>query len=461
MLPFFGPSDESHAVGLAADKATEPWNYASPYFYASYGSTYNRLTETTEEAVRFSRSEADPYVGVKDTWTYASKDEAPDWRAEGAKDMSTLQTLGVARIACHDPDFPQRGREMSVRLPSTGRDMKFNCWLQPGTAPLVYIAPGLGAHRLSLTPLSMAECLYLRGFSVVTTTSIFHPEFMERASTSALPAYPPADCHDLLVALTEIDRALEHKRPGKYGKRALVGCSMGAFQTLYLAAHEKKEGAGLLRFDRYVAIDTPVQLLHGVTCLDRFLNAPLAWPSGERQARVNNAIHKAEKMDTLSSTSVSDLPFERAESQFLIGLTFRMTLRDAIYSSQTRQNMGVVRTPLSRWRREPCYQEILGFSYRDYFRRFVVPYYRQRGIGIPDFVREGNLMSCESSLRAQPKVRVLINRNDFLLTSQDVSWLESTFGPSRLKEFPDGGHLGNLGSERVQKALVESLRGLQ
>jgi len=461
MLPFLGPSDDCHAMGTLADKATEPWNYGYPYIFASYGATYNRLTDLTEEAVRFSHSEADPYAGVKYAWTYASKDGQPDWKCKGAKDMGTLQTLGVARIVCHDPDFPQRGREKTVRLSSTGRNLKFNCWLQPGTAPLVYVAPGLGSHRLSLTTLSLAECLYLHGFSVVTTTSLFHPEFMEQASTSALPAYPPSDCHDFQVALTDIDRSLEKERPGKYGKRALVGCSMGAFQALYLAAREKRAEPGLLRFDRYVAIDTPVSLLHGITCLDRFYDAPLAWPSGERQALVNNAIHKAEKMGTLPVSSLMDLPFAGTESQFLIGLTFRLTLRDAIYSSQSRNNMGVIRTPLSAWRREPCYREIMGYSYLDYFRSFAVPYYHKRGIEIPDFVREGNLMSYESSLRAQQKVRVLVNRDDFLLTPADLSWLESTFGPSRLKVFPNGGHLGNMASDAVQKSLVMSLRGLK
>src|ERR1035437_8958503 len=112
-------------------------------------------------------SEADPYTAAKYSWSYSSRFTPPDWRTTGVKDKPTLQTLAVAKIACQDPNFPQHGQELSVRLPSTRRDLTFNCWLQPGNAPLVYVAPGLGSHRLSMTTLALAENLYRHGFSVV------------------------------------------------------------------------------------------------------------------------------------------------------------------------------------------------------------------------------------------------------------------------------------------------------
>ena len=459
MLPGIGPSDECHAVGWAADEAAAPWNYAQAGRFVAYGTSYNKLSDVTEDAVRLVKSEADPYATAKLAWSYTSRQGSPDWQVTGVKDLATLQTLGVALIACKNPEFPQLGREMSVRLPSTGRLMKFNCWLQPGHAPLVYVAPGLGSHRLSPTTLSMAENLYHHGFSVVTTTSVFHPEFMTQASTAALPAYPPVDCHDLLVELTAIDRALEHQRPGMLGSRALVGLSLGGFEALHLAARENRQ-SGLLRFDRYVAINAPVRLDYGITCLDRFTEAVQAWPVRDRQVLANNAVHKAAKLQELTAGTTADLPFNGIESKFLIGLTFRLMLRDAIYSSQSRHDLGVLRTPLSSWRREPCYQEILGYSYRDAFLKFVIPYYHQQGIEISDFMREANLMTYAKRLQGQAKVRVITNRNDFLLGPADLAWLQSTFGPTRLKIFPNGGHLGNLASGPMQQAVIEALRGL-
>jgi ABC-type transporter lipoprotein component MlaA/pimeloyl-ACP methyl ester carboxylesterase len=461
MLPLLGPSDETHAIGTAADELSEPWNYARPYIYGSYGTSYNRLTDQTEDAVQFIHTEADPYVGVKNIWTYVSKDSPPNWQAPGEKDPATLQTLAVALIEPKDPEFLQHGRIMSVRMPSTGRNMKFNYWLQKTHAPLVYISPGQGLHRESNTTLALAEMIYQSGYSVVTTTGVFHPDFMENASTADLPAYPPVDCHDMLVELSEFDRVLGKKHPGLFGKRALVGFSMGGFQALYLAAREKKADPGLLRFDRYVAIDTPVDLQFGFNSIDKCYSAPEAWPTAERQASINNALHKVASLGTLPAGSTGELPFNGIESKFLIGMSFRLTLRDTLFSSQIRHNMGVLQTPLSSWRRDPAYNEILQYTFNDYYLRFVLPYYKQRGVGMGDFNREVNLRSYQANLGSNPKVRVMVNQDDFILNPRDVSWLRSTFGPSKLTVFPNGGHIGNLTSPAVRKSVIGSLDGLK
>ena len=154
-------------------------------------------------------------------------------------------------------------------------------------------------------------------------------------------------------------------------------------------------------------------------------------------------------------------PFDAIESKYLIGLTFRITLRDIIYSSQTRQNMGVVQAPLTKWRREEAYHEIMKYSYKDYFLKMAVPYYRSQGVSMNQLTREGNLRTHASRLRKQGKIRLITNRNDFLLPSRDLSWLKSTFKPSQLTVFPDGGHLGNLGAPPVQSAVLKAMDGLK
>ena len=463
MLPVRGPSDEMHTVGGVADELAKPWNYKYPYTLAAYGTTFNALAETSETTATFVRATADPYSSIKYLWSYASKEGKPDWRALGAPDPATLETFGVAAIRTRDPEFARLGKEMAVRLPSTGKKVKFNCWLHEGTAPIAYITPGLGTHRSALVSLSLAEHLYQNGFSVVTTTGNFHPEYMEQASTASLPGYPPVDSSDLLVSLTSMDGMLAEKYPGRLGKRALVGCSMGGFQALYLAAREKQTTPGLLRFDRYLAIDTPVNLYQSVKNIDALCKAPLAWPADQRQALVNNTLHKATKLaDLPPAAAIGGLPpFGAIESKFLVGLSFRLTLRDTIFSSQWRNNMGVLHTPLSQWRREPAYQEIYNITLRRYFDSFVQPYYRTRGVTAADFTREVNLRNSTTQLSAQSKARVIVNRNDFLLGPGDISWLRSTFGSTHVRVFPNGGHLGNLASPPVQSAILTALEGLK
>jgi pimeloyl-ACP methyl ester carboxylesterase len=159
-------------------------------------------------------------------------------------------------------------------------------------------------------------------------------------------------------------------------------------------------------------------------------------------------------------TPQTSLPFSAIESKFLIGLTFRLNLRDIIYSSQQRHNQGVLHHRLDNFRRDPAYQEILQYSYQDYFDKFVIPYYSAKNLGAPTaeaLEKAGNLRTYETSLRTNPDIRVIVNQNDFLLTDDDLAWLHATFDPDKLVVFDKGGHLGNLANPTVQKAILAAL----
>jgi hypothetical protein len=216
-----------------------------------------------------------------------------------------------------------------------------------------------------------------------------------------------------------------------------------------------------MTFDRYVAMDMPVDIMHGFKQLDSYVDAPLKWPEADRQQRVNNTMHKVSYAVLRKNKLEQPVIFDGDESKYLIGLAFRLGLRDIIYESQSRNDLGVLQTPVSTWRRQPVYDEILKYSLGDYFERFAVPYYEKKGIRKDQLAKEVNLKTQGSKLRSQSKVRVIINENDFLLRSEDVSWLRSTFSKSHLTVFPDGGHLGNIGDPRVQQALIKALDGLK
>jgi pimeloyl-ACP methyl ester carboxylesterase len=172
-----------------------------------------------------------------------------------------------------------------------------------------------------------------------------------------LPAYLPVDGHDLHVALTEIDRHLHELYPDRLGNKALMGYSMGAFETMYIASTARTNH--LLQFDRYVAINTPVRLALGIAKLDEFYRAPLEWPVAERSNDVENTFLKVAALSRGTLTPQTSLPFSAIESKFLIGMVFRFNLRDVIYSSQRRNNQGILQQRIDDWRREPVYQEIL------------------------------------------------------------------------------------------------------
>ena len=474
MLPIYGPSNERDALGLAADTAanpllyispyqfvaSDPLTYLGPYSYFSYLVMYNDLADSVNESVRFSQAEADPYSEIQYAWTFARENQVANFQVKGKQDESSLETLESVFFTYKDPDFPNHATTRSVRIPATGRDLKFTYWLQPGQANVVYIIPGLGGHRLAENSLALAELVYKNGFSAVLVSSPFNPEFMENASTAALPAYLPKDGHDMQVALTEIDHRLRTVYPHRLGNKALMGYSMGALQTLFIASTASTNQATLIQFDRYVAINSPVRLTNGIAKLDQFYQAPLQWPAAEREADLKNTFLKVAALSRRTLMPQTTLPFDAIESQFLIGLAFRLDLRDMIYSSQQRYNQGILHHSIHNFRRKPVYDEIMKYSFQDYFDKFVIPYYEKNGMTTPvaeTIAKAGDLRCYDAGLRANPDVRLIENENDLLLGSDDLNWLRATFTPSQITVFSKGGHLGNLTNPTVQKAILAAL----
>jgi hypothetical protein len=109
------------------------------------------------------------------------------------------------------------------------------------------------------------------------------------------------------------------------------------------------------------------------------------------------------------------------------------------------------------------YQEILQYSYQDYFEKFAIPYYWTRGLDstAEALQKAGDLRTYEAGLRANPNIRVIVNQNDFLLADEDLAWLHATFTPEQLTVFAQGGHLGNLSNPTVQKTIVGALTNLK
>lgn len=498
MLPIFGPSNERDTLGLAADTAANPLlyiapyqldvdnplTYLGPYSYFHYSVMYNDFSDTVDETVRFSQAEMDPYSEVQYAWTFARQNRVADFQVKGEQDPASLETLESVFFTYKDLEFPGRGKTKSVLIPQTGRKLKYTFWLQSGKAPVVYIVPGLGSHRLSQASIALAELVYKKGYSAVCVSSAFNSEFMEHASTSALPAHLPADGHDVHVALTEIDRRLNALYPDRLGDKALMGYSMGALHSLFIAAAVSTnpppsdfratsqlpvhrsigEGGPLLKFDRYVAISSPVRLLHGVSKLDEYYREALKWPGAERTDNIENTFLKVSALSKSTLTPQTSLPFSAIESKFLIGLRFRLILRDIIFSSQRRNSQGVLRQPVSNWRRDPVYQEIIQNSYQDYFEKFAMPYYRTRGLAsgtAAALEKAGDLRTYEGGLRANPSIRIIVNRNDFLLEDEDLAWLHATFSTEQLTVFKQGGHLGNLLNPAVQQTILDALTGLK
>jgi hypothetical protein len=463
VLPLLGPSNGRDAVGKLVDMPLDIcfWiGVAYPHDVWPHairpGIAVNDLSGNARDYKRQLDTFADPYEAFRTLYSLNRQRLILDYIPSYDTNDNPNPTIRAVLFKPVITNSADQAVTRKVLVPATGKKLAYSCWMQPKPAPLVFYIPGLGACRFDRSTLAYADMMYRHGYSVVAFSSPFHKEFMESASTMALPGYSPADCDDVVNALKLISADLRKWQGDKITGTSLTGVSHGGYFTLMIAAREAAGELGGLSFDRYVAVNPPRQLAHAAQLLDEMFDAPLAWSADERRQKMEESIYKALYFADNGLDVSGNIPLTRTESDFLIGLSFRYTLMNVIVDSQRRNNLGVLKVNPAKFVRQDSVREIRQINYADYTERFVLPYLIKIGrvTSREQVLANTDLTQSTELLRNNPKIRVQICEDDFLLTPADLPWFRSTFG-SNLADYRVGGHLGNLHIAAVQEKLVQ------
>ncbi len=459
MIPIMGPSTIRDGFGEIGNAAVDPLTYIP---LSSLVRGFNKASDAVIPYKQFVRSNYDPYqlgrrlfVMVRDL---GIDDYQYSTESENTGETETLQSIFLTN---QQEKFPWKGKTRKVEIPTTGRKLPYTVWIQERPAPLVYFIPGIGGHRRGNSALGIAEALYRNGNSVVTISNPLNFEFIESASSVAFPGFAPVDARDAHVALDAIEKDIQERFPGRFtAERQLVGISLGGLHTLFIAADENSPDHNLIAFDKYVALNAPVNYEYAVKKLDLFYNAPLAFPEDERDEQIARILRKVLDLAEGTLEPGAELPFTRLESEFLIGLSFRTLLASIIFQTARDGQSDVLKTGGGSWRRAMAYREIEQFSFMEYMYAFALPYYAEKRddisfseYGARRMFELSDLRSIERGLANNEKVFFVSNRNDFLLRTQDASWAEALF-PNRAHFFERGGHLGNLHRQDIREAIA-------
>ena len=466
-LPSFlvGSSNVRDLIGHPLDSLANPasWVYADTVF------DFNELSLNLSTVERLLDSERDPYLLSREFWALARQESIRESKTRPGQPVfepartQAVPTLAAIKLKAKDPNFYDQADDRDVRIAATGKKLTYNYWLQKKPAPLVFILAGVGSNRLSDIDLAIAEMVYTHGYSAVTISSPTNWEFIEQAASVSVPGFTPVDARDLSGALESIALDLNKKYPRRITSTALMGLSLGALEALFIADLERQNPTREPHLDRTVAIDPPVDLTYALNQIDAYYDAALDWPAPERQAHELLALHKASKLIKEGIKNDSKLSFDETESKYLVGVNYRFILRNLLFASQKKKNQGVVNANFGHFNIQETYDKLAKYSYADYFRLFVMPYYdarREAGVTREAFVRRADLAAIEPTLRADQRLRVYVNQNDFILRPGDIDWLRADLG-DRLKVFKDGGHLGNLYLPEVQDEILRSLADLK
>jgi len=419
-------------------------------------------------------------------------------------------------LSLWNTDFFYRGSLRSVAVIPGHDEMEYKVWLQSQKdAPLAIIIPGTGSHCTSDTAAALAEIYYDQGYSAVVMNSAMNWQFIESASSTQVPGFTPVDANDTRNAIAAVVADLEKNKERTFPKRILTGVSLGGMHTLFIAAMEKQDPK--LKFDRYLAVNPPVDMLTAIRKVDECIAAWKNWPEQEFFPRLAvgtfkfmniapgqqkpftgavTSVHEQamtpplpgttkpttaaktettvaakdnKQQTTAAPATVADscisqpaknadyLPFSTNEAKMLIGLAFKMTITENILTIHHHTDMGILKTPYTWGTRTQLYQEINEFNFEKYSQTFLVKYYSEkdkRPVTVEELNRRASINNIMPALVDNDKIRILQTGNDFLENEVDRHWLVKQFG-SRCVLFRDGGHLGELYYAKVRDYIAE------
>ncbi|MBR4125644.1 MAG: VacJ family lipoprotein, partial [Victivallales bacterium] len=465
-LPFAGPGTVRDGVGKILDFPFNliTWLVPAPASYAVNGAFHINDTAETEPTVnRAFTTQPCHYELMKLLIVLGNEATYSDYKIPPNKDYLPDQSFGLLQLAPSDDGFYYQARQRHVKL-SRGRKFPYTCWPLRNAKKLVILLPGIGAHRQSAELSAFAEFFRRRDCAVIAISSTFTPDYFTNVpGDNPPPGFIPEDAKVLVHVLNEVVSDFTCHYGYFFDTTTLLGYSLGGINALNLAAAEQRgEFPDTLHIDRYLAINPPVDPVYALDVVDKFFNYPEQFPEAEREARVRDIIMRLASWMQPSPINPPSLvvPLTHEESQFLVGVNMRFHLAEAIQAQEKRNPSGLLHEDPQAWfHRNNLFAETMSISFNDYIEKMVVPYYQAHGLDgctAEDLRKKCSLRELTDDLARTKNVLVFHSRNDFLVTDEDLSWFEATFGP-RATILDEGSHLGALGNRAFVQNLVNAL----
>ena len=336
---------------------------------------------------------------------------------------------------------------------------------QKQKAPLVFLIAGAGASDRSAKLMTMMKALHQAGFHVITLPSPSNANFVISASQSKITGDMVEDSADLYRAMVAAWEQV--KGEIEVSSFNLCGYSLGGSQAAFVAKLDEERR--VFNFRKVLMINPPVSLYSSVVSIEALLQQI---PGGATKQGVffNRMLSKFSQYyrygnfvaindDFLYSIYTEKL-FTREETAGLIGLTYRINLAGMIFASDVMTNSGYVvpknRVLSSTDSTFDYFFVSCHLSFIDYFNEYLYPHFKKQRPGLTReaFIDSLSLKSIEEYLKSSPKVGLMTNENDFILTRDELDYLRRIFG-ERAKIYPRGGHLGNLEYKENLAYMVE------
>ncbi len=331
-------------------------------------------------------------------------------------------------------------------------DFKYNYRLRAdSTAPLVFIIPGTGGTAESAGALVLAEQLFKIGYHVVTVDNPFSWKFTVSSSQSGLPGFTPRDSEDLYAALLKTTKVLRTEQGIQPRSFNLVGYSIGGLQALFMKKHDDQ--ALKFKFAKVLMINPPANLLFAIQKLDRLAAIEKQLTATEKQnisfkvQRVTDLV-MGNKIDLKNPQQIDQIfkqeAFTNVEMAYLIGKEFRDSLGDLVFASQQVKDLGILKSPASKYKRNARTAEARAVSFVQYMNQFLLPDVRRaQGVSysVEQLNHDASIYQFADYIREGQGLYFVDSADDLVSKAEDIAWMKSQFG-ERAFVLPFGGHCG-------------------
>ena len=458
-IPLMGPSSGRDSLGMLLGV---PFNIGT-YIFGDY-SMCARATFAGNDAMSNHRMLNEYFTTRRETYeltraAYLCYRDAQiaDFVFTPTDEKNEIEeSMGYVLLKVRDAYFDWKGVHGRVQLDGAASKLPYTAWVpRKRDSRLMVLLPGIGSHRESSAINALAEMFVSRGWTVAVVSSTYSADYFLHTRDTHLPGCPSRDCVELEAALKMVKADVESrflKKTNGASETVLLGFSLGAINTLHLAARGQ-EGTSSCVFDRYVAVNPPVDPLYALQQIDAWFDIPMGWPEETRKQRVDETLRKLAGMLKEKELKMDEHPpMTLDECRFIIGMNIRLSLADLLVACKRE----FAPEELSKYPLDYLKCHGLDVSFGDYVNNVLL----KDGEDAAAMAAQERLTQLEGPLKAAGNVFVMHNRNDFLMKSEDMAWLEATFG-DRANVFPRGGHLGNLFIPDVQAELIKLVEGEQ
>jgi hypothetical protein len=352
-------------------------------------------------------------------------------------------------------------------LKGKGR-LRYRLYQHEAPAPLLFVIPGIGGSAYDGSASFVAELFADHGFHVITLPCPFSWNFALAASASGYPGLTPADASDLYAVMQQVLADVKRRFAVDVRGIGMIGLSDGALYAAFVSTLDAARGK--LGLGRTLLINPPVNLLAAIRTVDALASGgqrltPLA---KERLAGyAETLISRARRSNPFRASAyrhwTARLDLDDAALRYLIGSEIKASVGDVTYVSELVHHKHVLKLPVSWGHRSAPLERARAEPVMDYVQRVLLPGLHEttgRRWSLDTLEQKTSLRAIADSLRTNPSVFLMHNRDDFLISSADLAFLQGVFG-ERAILYPCGGHLGNLWYPANRRALLDLFRGLQ